>query len=146
MVETYLKLFTELGLDEISVIMASDINSAKRHLALQVTTIVHGSEAANQSDLKALSIFTDRAAGIARREITLLPDQVIGQSVVNLIAEHGLAVSKSAAKRLCEQGGVKVNLAARAVEVNHVISDEDVIDGVVRIAVGKKDSIALRIS
>jgi tyrosyl-tRNA synthetase len=60
-----------------------------------------------------------------------------GVTVVELLVETGLAASKSAARRLIEQGGVSLN-GARLSNSEALITGADVQDGAMILRAGKK--------
>jgi tyrosyl-tRNA synthetase len=60
-----------------------------------------------------------------------------GVSAVDLLVETGLAASKSAARRLIEQGGASVN-GARLSSVEALVTGADLQDGVLVLRAGKK--------
>jgi tyrosyl-tRNA synthetase len=132
----FLRLFTELPLAEISRLenlAGADINAAKALLATEATRLCHGSEAAEQAARTAQSAFAGSAAE-GLRTYTLVQSVPIGDVMVAL----GLASSKSEARRLVEQGGVKLNdQLVRSPTVNIADSDLDA-EGVARLTVGKK--------
>ncbi len=111
LVEKFLKLFTELPLAEIEKlgqISGSEINEVKKILAFEVTKIAHGEEAAKQAADAAAALFGGGA------ESTAIPTVIISKrpekvGIIELIIEAGLVPSKSEARRLIEQGGLKID-------------------------------------
>jgi tyrosyl-tRNA synthetase len=133
----FLRLFTELPLQEVARLenlQGADINAAKAVLATEATRLCHGSEAAEQAVRTAQSAFAGAAAD-GLRTYTLSQDRApIGDILVAL----GLASSKSEARRLVEQGGVKLNdQLVRSPTANVADTDLDA-DGTARLSVGKK--------
>jgi tyrosyl-tRNA synthetase len=138
-VERLLKLFTFVPLPEIArlaSLQGAEIREAKRVLAVEVTTIVHGHEAAAQAQRGAASAFggTGQDAAVPTHAIAA------GTSVVKLVdilADSGLASSRSAARRLVSQGGVR--LGERKIDdVEAVITPAEVADEGVLLHAGKK--------
>jgi tyrosyl-tRNA synthetase len=134
----FLRLFTELPLAEVArleALQGAEINAAKAVLATAATRMCHGSEAAEQAAQTAKGAFAgDVAEGLrtyvlAEGRPTLIVDVVVGL---------GMASSKSAARRLLEQGGVRLN--DRSVHSPDAsISASDLgEDGTARLSVGKK--------
>jgi tyrosyl-tRNA synthetase len=107
----FLKLLTFLPLDEIARLAAlegAELRVAKQALALEVTAIVHGKAEAEQAQNAARAAFGGSGG-------ELVPTHRIGRAAlsaglktVDLLAAAGLAASKSAARRLVEQGGVRL--------------------------------------
>ncbi|KIC48958.1 tyrosine--tRNA ligase [Tateyamaria sp. ANG-S1] len=109
----FLKLYTELPLDEcdrLGALQGSEINEAKAHLATEVTTLLHGSEAAAAAAETAREVFEKGGVGDDLPTLTLSADDVgDGISIVQLIVKSGLAASGKEAKRLIAEGGAKMN-------------------------------------
>jgi tyrosyl-tRNA synthetase len=130
---TYLKYFTFLTRAEIEnlEIAAADAPSkreAQSELADHVSRLVHGDEAsarvaaANRTLFSASPLNATLEEGIRLAErLEAIVDDVpstriaaadfdgIGLPIVDLVARTGLASSKSEARRLVQQGGIKVN-------------------------------------
>lgn len=107
-VEMLLKLFTRVPLDEISALCSSDILSAKRTMAYEITKLVHGDEEANNVLGQVDSLFKNRNSGKNAPE----SDFVVSEGSINvcdLFVRSGLASSKSEARRLIQQGGASVD-------------------------------------
>jgi tyrosyl-tRNA synthetase len=127
MVARYLAVFTFLPMDEIRDLTASggaDLRHAKERLAIEATTLAHGEEAA-QSAREASrtlfgAVFAEELAGSDAVPTTEVPAAQLeaGIPAADLLAMAGLADSKSAARRLIDQGGAYINgerLVARSV-------------------------------
>jgi len=134
----FLRMFTDLPLAEISrleQLKGAEINEAKKILATETTRLCHGDSAAREAADTAAKAFTGTAA-------EGLPTMMLGpgerMSVIDAVVQLGMAASKSEARRLIEQGGVKLN--ERTVpSATATISAPDFDErGTVRLAVGKK--------
>jgi len=142
----FLKLLTFEPLEEIArfeTVEGAELRDAKRLLARAVTAIVHGAEAAEAADAQARAAFGGGSSGGAGATAAL-PTSVLdrarvaaGLKLVDVIAESGLAASKSAARRLIEQGGVRVGERKVTSVDDPVQADELGADGVL-LHVGKK--------
>ena len=109
----FLKLYTELPLDEIARLEAlegQEINSAKIVLANAVTTLCHGADAAAAAAATARETFEQGGAGADLPSVELAAGDIPaeGISVVQLLVKAGLADSGKAAKRLIADGGARV--------------------------------------
>ena len=117
----YLRYFTLLSREEIEslereVAEHPEARSAQQALARDVTARVHGADAAGVAELVSRLLFQKgdprslSAAGIEAlsREVPFA-DIVFHASVGDILVELKFAASKSAARRLIEQGGVAVN-------------------------------------
>ncbi len=134
----FLRMFTDLPLAEISrleTLQGAEINEAKKILATEATRLCHGDDAARESAGTAAAAF---AGGAAQG----LPTVILGSGerlpVVDAVVTLGMAASKSEARRLVDQGGVKLN--DRLVQsATAVVSGADLDEqGTARLAVGKK--------
>jgi tyrosyl-tRNA synthetase len=109
----FLKLFTELPLEEcdrLGSLEGSEINAAKVILANEVTTLLHGTEAAAAAEATAREVFEKGGTGDDLPTLELdAGDLGDGISVVQLIVRSGLAASGKEAKRLIAEGGAKLN-------------------------------------
>ena len=109
----FLKLYTELPVEEcdrLGALEGSDINAAKIILANEVTTLLHGSEAARAAEATARGVFEKGGIGDDLPTLTLSADDVgDGISIVQAIVKSGLAKTGKEAKRLIAENGAKLN-------------------------------------
>ncbi|MEL6639871.1 MAG: tyrosine--tRNA ligase [Pseudomonadota bacterium] len=109
----FLKIFTELPVDEcdrLGALAGSEINEAKIILANEVTTLLHGAEAAKTAEATAREVFEKGGAGGDLPTLTLSTEDLgDGVSIVQLIVKAGLAGSGKEAKRLIAENGAKLN-------------------------------------
>ena len=109
----FLKLYTELPVDEcdrLGGLEGSEINEGKIILANEVTTLLHGAEAAAAAEATAREVFERGGAGDDLPTLTLSADEVgDGISAVQLIVRSGLAKSGKEAKRLIAENGARVD-------------------------------------
>jgi len=140
----FLRLFTELPLSEVvrlETLKDAEINAAKQVLATEATRLCHGDAAAEQASLTAASAFAGAAAE-GLRTYTLQDDQPA--SIVDVVVALGMAASKSEARRLVEQGGVKLNdRQVSSVTAQIAAADLDA-GGTARLSVGKKRHAMIR--
>jgi tyrosyl-tRNA synthetase len=133
------RLFTFLPLGEIEQIVGGDPRAAQHRLAYEVTKIVHGEEAAKQAQTDAQKAF-GAGAGLPDNvpTVTLTSAQLAaGVSLVDVIVQAADVSSKSEARRLIQQGAVRVNDAKEsALERRLGISDA--------LTVGDQRAIVIR--
>jgi tyrosyl-tRNA synthetase len=132
----FLKLLTFLDMKEIerlAALQGAELRVAKAALAFAATEIVHGREAAETAQKAAQAAFGVGEAG------ALVPtfESAAGVKIVDLLAAAGLAASKSAARRLVEQGGVKLG-ERKVTSVDDVLKAEEVGPDGVLLYAGKK--------
>ncbi len=146
-VSRFLKLFTDLPLDEIAELEAlqgAQINEAKKVLADEATTLVHGADAARAARAAAEKAF-EQGALSADLPTFEVPAAELANGIVlaALFADAGLAGSRGEARRLAQGGGLKVNDKAEA-DANRLITAADLVEGVVKLAAGKKKIVLVK--
>ena len=135
----FLKLFTDLPLDEIArleKLRDAEINEAKKILAFETTKMAHGEDAAKAAAEAAQAAFggSGKADSLPVFEVAKGSEP----SVIDAIVALKFAASKGEAKRLIEQGGVKLNdQIVTSLTANIGTGDFDG-DGVARLSAGKK--------
>ena len=109
----FLKLYTELPTDEcdrLGSLAGSEINEAKIILANEVTTLLHGAEAAATAEATAREVFEQGGVGDALPTLELSSSDIAdGISIVQVIVRAGLAKSGKEAKRLIAENGARMN-------------------------------------
>ncbi|MDP5084827.1 MAG: tyrosine--tRNA ligase [Yoonia sp.] len=109
----FLKLYTELPVEEcdrLGALQGADINAAKIILANEVTTLLHGAEAAKTAEATAREVFEKGGVGDDLPTLTLSADELgEGISIVQLIVRSGLATTGKEAKRLIAENGARLN-------------------------------------
>lgn len=143
----FLKLFTDLPLDEIARLEAlpgAQINDAKKVLADEATRMAHGEDEARKARDAAEKAFEQGAlsADLPTFEIAAA-ELKAGIVLANLFADAGLAASRGEARRLAQGGGVKVNDKAEP-DANRVVTEADLVEGVVKLAAGKKKIVLVK--
>jgi tyrosyl-tRNA synthetase len=130
----FLKLFTDLPLDEIArleALQGSEINTAKIMLANLATEMCRGFAAASEAEKTAFKTFAEGGAGDDLPTLSISDAQI---SLVDALAGLGLVASKGEAKRLIKGGGARID-GEQAKDEAAMIS---VSDTPVRISAGKK--------
>ena len=105
----FLKLFTDLPLDEIARLEKLDgaeINEAKKMLANEATAMCRGEDAARTASDPAAQTFEKGQIGGDLPQAAAPPE---GISVVDALRELGFAASNKEARRKLDEGAVKVN-------------------------------------
>lgn len=149
-VERFLGFFTFLPMPEVRSLCRGGgqaLNHAKEVLATEVTRIVHGDEAAASAQRAARSAFGGAEAGADDIPgLSLDPAQLAaGMLVVDLLAHSGLCASKSAARRLVEQGGAWLG-EERVGSIERRLSEQDFARGPVLLRAGKKKVFRLTLA
>jgi tyrosyl-tRNA synthetase len=144
----FLKLFTELPLDEIQRLEAlggSEINEAKKVLATAATTLLHGPEAAEQAAEAARKTFEEGALADALPTVSVPKDELAaGLGVLGLFVTAGLVSSNGEARRQIRGGGLRLNDEVITDE-RSVIRETDLTDGgVAKLSLGRKKHVLVR--
>ncbi len=133
----FLKIFTDMPLDEIAKLAQlkdSEINEAKKILAFETTKMCHGEAAAQKAADTARATFEGGGIGGDLPTFAMTAET---HNVTDVLVSLGFAASKGEAKRLIEQGGVKLNDKIVG-EITATITSADLDAGQARISAGKK--------
>lgn len=139
----YFELATDIHPDEISVIKAGledgsyHPRDAKMRLAREITALYHSEEEAQKSQEQFKAIF--QRGGMPDEIPTIeIPEDIISQEGVDmarLIVAAGFSPSTSQARRLINQGAVRINGEKRDELKSTSLKDQDVVQ------VGKRNFI-----
>lgn len=136
LIEKYLRLISGLDSTEIDDVLALGPRDAKAALARRLVERLHGAEAAARAE-------ADFDRRFRRRE---LPEEIPEHSqanpadLVGTLVELGWYPTRSAARRVVEQGGVRIN--SRKVALDHPLRNGDVLQAgrwnITRIRLGEQ--------
>ncbi|MFP6697881.1 MAG: tyrosine--tRNA ligase [Alphaproteobacteria bacterium] len=144
----FLRLFTELPLDEIARLEAlqdAEINEAKKILADLATTLCHGPEAAAAVAETARRTFEEGSMATDLPSIEVAADELRdGVLLFELLRRAGLCQSNGEARRLIKGGGARVNDKSVRDEMAKVSIDDLTSDDVVKLSAGKKRHVLIR--
>jgi len=142
----FLKIFTDLSVEEIEKIKDQNINQLKIILANKTTSMLHGEKESKASEETAEKTFSENSLGSEIPSISINKKQ-LGEklNIIDLIILSKLENSKSEIRRLIKGNGVKIN--------NNTISDEKLIitknlfkDNYIKLSLGKKRHIKVDLS
>ena len=143
----FMRLFTDLPLDEIASLEAlpgAEINEAKKVLANAATTLLHGADATHAAQAAARAAFEDgRLSDDLPTFEVATADLNAGIVLAALVTDAGLSASKGEARRLAQGGGLRLNDRPE-VDANRVVTSADLVDGVIKLAAGKKKIVLIR--
>lgn len=147
-VGTFLKLFTELHMDEIlrlEMLSGSEINEAKKILALEVTALVHGRATAIHASTVAADGQEASNTGDTM-PVHNIPSAafVSGITLAQILLDSGLVTSKTEATKLASNGGVRLN-GAMVLDVRQELPRSAFEDNNFLLSIGKKKAVAVRI-
>lgn len=125
LVEKFLKIFTEIPLDEIarlSALQGAEINQAKKVLAFAATEIAHGRDAAVAAENASSALFGGGAdmSNVPSIEISMDADM----GILDFLVATELFASKSEARRMVEQGGIQID-GNKITDIKYVVGAAD---------------------
>lgn len=125
LVEKFLKIFTEIPLDEIarlSALQGAEINQAKKVLAFAATEIAHGHDAAVAAENASSALFGGGAdmSNVPSVEISMDADM----GILDFLVATELFASKSEARRMVEQGGIQID-GNKITDIKYVVCAAD---------------------
>ncbi|MEP1614228.1 MAG: tyrosine--tRNA ligase [Roseobacter sp.] len=136
----FLKLYTEVPVaecDRLGALAGAEINEAKITLANEVTSLLHGAEAAAAAEATARDVFEKGGVGEELPTLTLSREDLgDGISIVQLIVKSGLVKSGKEAKRLISENGAKLDDAP----LNNpgLMIDAQALSSPIKLSAGKK--------
>jgi tyrosyl-tRNA synthetase len=143
----FLKLFTELPLDDIVRLEAlrdSEINEAKKILATEATAMLHGRAAADAAAKTARQTFEEGALGETLPSVQVPRQELAaGLGVLAAFVKAGLVGSTGEARRQIKGGGLKVN-DATVTDERASLSEADLLGGVIKLSLGRKKHVLVR--
>ena len=134
----FLKIFTDLEIEEIESKKDNNINDLKKLLANKATEMLHGSEEARKSEQVAKEAFSGDSDSANLPSINLNQKKINSEtSIIEILILSKLEKSKSEIRRLIKNNGIKIN--------NEVLNDEnlkinfkDYKDNSFKLSIGKK--------
>ncbi|MDA8708844.1 tyrosine--tRNA ligase, partial [Hellea sp.] len=142
----FLRLFTDLPLDEIAKLEAlegAEINTAKVRLANEATTMLHGADAAVKAEATARETFEKGGAADGLPTVNIASSEIDGMGILAATVLAGLAASNGECRRHIKAGALKLN-DEKVASHEQTLSAGDVKDGVIKISVGKKKHALLK--
>jgi tyrosyl-tRNA synthetase len=133
LIEKYLRLVSGLGGSELDRVLALKPRDAKAALAKQLVRRLHGDDAAAAAEAEFDSRFRKRE----------LPDEIgelaaeSPEDLVSTIVQAGFAKSRGDARRLIDQGGIRINSDKAGVDSK--VKDGDVLQA------GKRNFVRIRV-
>lgn len=133
-----LKMLTFVPMDEIREMEkweGAELNKAKKILAYEVTKLVHGEAEAEKAKATAEAVFS--GGGVSDDMPTTVIADVVGMSVLDMVAKTGIVKSKSEARRTVMQNGLSIN-DVKYTDVNGIVTEDMITDKGIIIKKGKK--------
>ena len=142
----FLKIFTDLNVNEINNLQNKNINELKMLLANKTTTMLHGKKAAQDSEKAAKEAFSGNSLGSSLPSIKIkLKDFNNKISIVDLVILSKLESSKSEVRRLIKGNAIKID--------DQIINDEkSIVDkkinkkNYIKLSIGKKRHFKIKLN
>ena len=148
-VERFLKLYTTLPLSEVARLAAlggSEINEAKKILATEVTALLHGRDKADAAAETARKTFEEGGLAADLPSISVPASELdAGIGLLALFVRAGLAASNGEARRHIQGGAVRIN-DEPVKDEKRIVTTADLRDRVVKLSMGRKKHVLVRVS
>lgn len=113
-VRDVLRMLTYLPMEEVnrlSSLKGSEINTAKKIAAFEITKIIHGEKDALEAQRTSEELFENNNSCTDNIPTVKIESTYIenGVNIVDLVVKSGISSSKSQARTLIEQGGISIN-------------------------------------
>ena len=137
-VERLLSFFSDFELEDIKRMCKEDIRNAKKIMAFEVTKLVHGEEEALKVKKASEEIFSNKGNSDNTETIKISKDVIAqGINVIEILMLSNLFESKSEARRLIQQNGIKIN-GEKVTDIHMMIGSEQLDNNTLLIQKGKK--------
>ena len=148
-VKKFLNYFTEIDSEKLKQIFdkEQDINKLKILLANEATSILHGKKASKKAERTAHDTFKNSGVSENLPEIKISKNLLIkGVKILDLLSSNKIIVSKSEARRIIKNNGIKLDDKVLN-EENKVINLADLGNkDFLKISIGKKKHYLLKIN
>jgi len=142
----FLKMFTDLSIDEIDKLKKNNINDLKVLLANKTTALLHGENEAKNSEQAAKEAFSGNSLGSTLPKVNVNLNKIQEKiNLLDLVLLSKLENSKSEIRRLINGNAVKIN--------DNIISDEKYIisqnlfkNNYIKLSIGKKRHIKIELN
>ena len=139
----FLKIFTDLEINEINNLQNNNINELKEILADKATSMLHGKKAAQNSNQAAKEAFSGNSLGSNLPTIKIKDKEINNQiTIIDLVILSKLEKSRSEIRRLIKGNAIKLN--------DQIILDEKLIiknelfqNNYLKLSIGKKRHIKI---
>ena len=143
----FLKIFTDIELQEIEKIKNKNINKLKILLANLCTKMLHGDKEAKLSEETAKKTFEEKSTGSGLPIIKVNQNQIDQKmDIINLIVLSKLETSKSEIRRIINNNGIKINNAI--VNDNNFLIKNNLFNNekTLKLSLGKKRHVKVKLT
>jgi len=143
---TFLKMFTDLSLDQIEKIKNDNINKLKIVLANEATSMLHGKSSALKAEQTAKNTFEKKSVGDDLPIININKNDLSnGLNIVDLVVKAKLLISKSEVRRTIKNKGIKLNNETVENDKLNVSINNFNNDKILKLSHGKKNHVILKL-
>lgn len=136
----YFELLTDEDMDKIKKFIDENPRQAKSYLACLIVKQYYGEEIAKKQQEEFDRVFSKKEIP---SDVPVINIKKGRYEIVNLLAEYNLVSSKSEAKRLIQQGGIKID--SQKVDTPNYVLDLSQKNGEVLIQIGKLKFVKLQV-
>ncbi len=142
----FLKMFTDIDISEINALEKKNINELKILLANKATAMLHGEDAAQNSEQAAKEAFSGNSLGSNLPSVKIETKQLENNvNIIDLIILSKAENSKSEIRRLIKGKAIKINDAVVPDE-KFIINQELFTENYLKLSIGKKRHIKIELS
>jgi tyrosyl-tRNA synthetase len=142
----FLKMFTDIDISEINALEEKNINELKILLANEATAMLHGEDAAQNSEQAAKEAFSGNSLGSNLPSVKIETKQLENNvNIIDLIILSKAENSKSEIRRLIKGKAIKINDAVVPDE-KFIINQELFTENYLKLSIGKKRHIKIELS
>jgi tyrosyl-tRNA synthetase len=132
-------------INKLASLQGGEINEAKKVLATEATTLLHGRDAANSASETARQTFEEGAIAESLPTVEIPRGELdAGAGVLAIFVKAGLVASNGEARRQIKGGGLRVNDAAVTDEKMVLNAANLTAEGVIKLSMGKKKHVLLK--
>jgi len=143
----FLKMFTDLSLEKIENIKTKDINYLKILLANETTSMLHGGEAARQSEETAKNTFKNKSIDENLPSVTISKNQIEKEiNILDIVILSKMLSSKGEIRRMIKNKGIKINNVTIDNEKRMISKKDFKENSMLKLSLGKKKHTVFKIN
>ncbi len=143
----FIKMFTDIRLDKVEQIKNKNINELKIILANEATSMLHGKKAAYRAEETAKKTFGKGSVGDGLPSIIIKKEKIKkGINIIELVILSNLLNSKSEVRRTIKNKGIKINNNPIEDEKFNVSLENFNNENILKLSLGKKNHIIIKIN
>ena len=142
----FLKMFTDLKLNEIEELKNTNINKLKIILANEATSMLHGKSASVKAEKTAKITFESGGSGENLPEIKIKENYLKeGIKILELLSSNNIMSSKSEVRRAIKSNALKIDNKVLTDENKTIKLDDFGNNKILKISFGKKKHYIIKI-